>query len=382
MATFEKYMRKNGSVAWKFRTYAGIDPDTGKKIFFQKRGLHSKKEAQLVCTRMLTDFEKNGYKKKSANTFEDVYTLWLETYRITVKESSFVKLKQKFDTHILPALGELPINKIKPANVQRFANYMCFEMANKHYKEYISNVSRIFEYAIRQGIIQQNPVKRITLPKRKADLNSGSLRYFTQEQLKTFLDDTKKNESPKIFTFFYLLANSGCRQGEALALQWDCIDFEGKSLTIRQTLTRGENRRLYLEEPKTKKSKRSIPLNDATIKVLKEWRLRQRSDWLQVGINTMNAKQFVFTTIENDFIQLSHPRLWMHRICKRAELPALSPHALRHTFATILIAQGVNFKTVSALLGHSTVSMTLDIYAGVYEADKVETIDLLANVLK
>lgn len=382
MATFEKYMRKNGSIAWKFRTYAGIDPDTGKKIFFQKRGLRSKKEAQLVCTRMLTDFEKNGYKKKSANTFEDVYTLWLETYRITVKESSFVKLKQKFDTHILPALGELPINKIKPANVQRFANYMCFEMANKHYKEYISNVSRIFEYAIRQGIIQQNPVKRITLPKRKADLNSGSLRYFTQEQLKTFLDDTKKNESPKIFTFFYLLANSGCRQGEALALQWDCIDFEGKSLTIRQTLTRGENRRLYLEEPKTKKSKRSIPLNDATIKVLKEWRLRQRSDWLQVGINTMNAKQFVFTTIENDFIQLSHPRLWMHRICKRAELPALSPHALRHTFATILIAQGVNFKTVSALLGHSTVSMTLDIYAGVYEADKVETIDLLANVLK
>lgn len=155
-----------------------------------------------------------------------------------------------------------------------------------------------------------------------------------------------------------------------------------KTITVRQTLTRGENRRLYLEEPKTRKSRRAIPLDDATLSILKKWRRMQRAEWLQIGINTMDAKQLLFTTIDNDPIQLSHPRLWMHRICKRCGLPKLSPHALRHTYATMLISEGIDFKTVSDLLGHSTVSMTLDTYAGVYEEKKTAAVNLLANIMK
>ncbi|MDU3858056.1 MAG: site-specific integrase [Enterococcus avium] len=121
---------------------------------------------------------------------------------------------------------------------------------------------------------------------------------------KQFLKDAKANESFQVYTVFHLLAYTGCRQGEILGLKWDCIDFDSKTLNVRQTLTRGENRQLYLEEPKTKKSKRIIPLDDSTISILKTWRTTQRKNMLQVGINTMDAKQLVFSDHDNNFIQI------------------------------------------------------------------------------
>lgn len=381
MATFEKYTKKNGSIAWLVRAYLGIDPLTSKQINIEKRGFTSRKEAKIFIERKMFDIEKNGLSKTKATDFKAVYELWLTTYQLTVKESSLVKLKQKFDNYILPAFGRYEMDKIKPADVQQFANFMCLEKENKHYKEYISNVSRIFEFAIKQGLAKKNPVKMITIPKKKADLSEKSINFFTKDQLKIFLDDTRDNEPTKIFTFFHLMAFTGCRQGEILGLQWQCIDFDNQTLTVKQTLTRGENRRLYLEEPKTSKSRRVIPLDSKTVKILKQWRLVQRSEWLHVGTNTMNANQMIFTDSENEPVQLSHPRMWMHRICKRAKLPKLSPHALRHTYATMLIAEGIDFKTVSDLLGHSTVSMTLDTYAGVYEEKKTAAVELLGKLM-
>lgn len=381
MATYEKYTKKSGKTAWKVTGYLGVDPTTGKQANIEKRGFASKKEASLFFNRKIVEIEKDGFKKKiSDNTFESVYRLWLETYEMTVKESSFVKLQQKFNRHILPAFGNKSMEKITVSEVQKFANEM--SKKNTQYKEFISNVSRIFKFAIKQGVVEEDPVQKITIPRRTENIKEETIHYYTDEQLKAFLDDTKRNESTKIYTFFYLLANTGARQGEMLGLQWDCIDFNRKTLDIRQTLTRGKNRRLYLEVPKTKKSLRMIPLEDDTIQVLKNWRKVQQKEMLQLGFNTMDKKQVIFTNIENDFIQLTHPRLWMKRICKRANLPILSPHALRHTFATILISQGKDYKTVSELLGHSSIGMTLDTYAGVYDAQKTDAISTLSNLLK
>ena len=382
MATFKQYQKKNGDSAWLVKGYLGVDPATGKQVNIQKRGFPTKKEAQLYLNRKLVEIESNGFRKKRMDTFQDVYELWLETYELTVKESSFVKLTQKFKNYILPALGEQRISKITVADVQKFANYMCLEKQNSQYKEYISNVSRIFDFAMKQGLVTDNPAKRIVMPRMKQSLSEeAKINFFTKDQLKTLLSDAKLNEPMKIYTLVYVLANTGCRQGEVLGLEWNAINFTKKTQTIRQTLTRGKNRRLYLEAPKTKKSKRTIPLDEATISLLKAWRKSQRQDLLQLGFNALEPNQLVFSNENNEFIELSHPRLWLHRICKRAGVPQLNPHALRHTFATLLISQDVNPKTVSELLGHTTVAMTLDTYAGVYDADRTQAIDVLTNIL-
>ncbi len=379
MPTYSQYQKKNGTILWKVTGYLGMNPETNKQVNVKKKGFSTKREAQAYFRKLSYDVEKNGFQKIKDATFKSVYELWLETYELTVKESSFVKLKQKFDNHILPMFGDKEIKKIKVADIQKFANDM--REKNSQFKEYISNVSRIFEFAIQQGFVSINPVKKIIVPRKKKNIEEKELHFYTKEELKKLLAYAKGNEPKKIYTFFYLLANTGCRQGEILGLQWDCINFKDKFLMVRQTLTRGENRRQYLEEPKTKNSRRKIPLTDETINVLKKWRAAQREDFMKLGINTLDDKQFVFSDDQGEAIQLSHPRLWLHRIAKNAGIPKLSPHALRHTFATILISQGINFKTVSDLLGHATVSMTLDIYAGVYQEEKVESINVLANTL-
>lgn len=325
------------------------------------------------------EIERNGFKKQRVDTFKEVYELWLKTYKLTVKESSYNRLKLQFNKHILPAFGKKSMKTIKPVDLQQYANKKSEEV--QEYRLQLSNISRIFEFAIKQGIITSNPIKMITIPKKKANLEKKKIKYFTKDELKTLLTDAKENEPYKIYAFLYLMANTGCRKGEILGLQWDCIDFENKTLEIRQTLSRGENRRLYLEEPKTSHSFRTIPLEDETISILKSWRKTQRETMLQVGINTMSAKQLVFSSPFNEFINMDIPNRWMVRICKRTNIPILTPHSLRHTFATLLISEGVNPKTVSELLGHSSVAFTLDIYTGVYETEKASTIKLLAEII-
>ncbi|MDT2676682.1 site-specific integrase [Enterococcus dongliensis] len=381
MATFRSYTTKSGKKLWSVRAYLGIDPATNKQVNLQKKGFSNKKEAQLFYNRKIVEIEKNGFKKQRADTFKEVYELWLETtYKLMVKESSYNRLKLQFNKHILPTFGKKSIKAIKPVDLQQYANKKSEEV--QEYRLQLSNISRIFEFAIKQGIITSNPIKMITIPKKKANLEKKKIKYFTKDELKILLADAKENEPYKIYAFLYLMANTGCRKGEIMGLQWDCIDFENKALEIHQTLARGENRRLYLEEPKTAHSFRTIPLENETISILKSWRKIQRETMLQVGINTMSAKQLVFSSPFNEFINMDIPNRWMVRICKRNNIPVLTPHSLRHTFATLLISEGVNPKTVSELLGHSSVAFTLDIYTGVYETEKTSTIKLLANIIK
>lgn len=379
MAKISCYTTKKGDKRWMIKAYLGIDPATNKQVNLQKRGFLTKKEAQLFYNRKIVEVERNGFQKQRVDTFKEVYELWLETYKLTVKESSFNRLKLQFKKHVLPVFGENKIKSIKPIELQQYANQKCDEV--QEYRLQLSNISRIFEFAIKQGIITANPIKMITIPKKKANLERKKIKYFTKTELKTLLNDAKENEPFKIYAFLYLMANTGCRKGEILGLQWDCINFEDKTIEVRQTLARGENRRLYLEEPKTAHSLRTIPIEDETIAILKAWRRIQRETMLQVGINTMSAKQLVFSSPLNEFINMDIPNRWMARICKRSNITVLTPHSLRHTFATLLISEGVNPKTVSELLGHSSVALTLDIYTGVYETEKTSTIKLLAEII-
>lgn len=379
MAKISSYSTKKGDKRWMVKAYLGIDPATNKQVNLQKRGFLTKKEAQLFYNRKIVEVERNGFQKQRVDTFKEVYELWLETYKLTVKESSFNRLKLQFKKHVLPAFGEKKIKTIKPIELQQYANQKSEEV--QEYRLQLSNISRIFEFAIKQGIITANPIKMITIPKKKANLERKKIKYFTKTELKILLNDAKENEPFKIYTFLYLMANTGCRKGEILGLQWDCINFEDKTIEVRQTLARGENRRLYLEEPKTAHSLRTIPIEDETIAILKAWRRIQRETMLQVGINTMSAKQLVFSSPFNEFINMDIPNRWMARICKRSNITVLTPHSLRHTFATLLISEGVNPKTVSELLGHSSVALTLDIYTGVYETEKTSTIKLLAEII-
>ncbi|MGX7329474.1 tyrosine-type recombinase/integrase [Enterococcus bulliens] len=382
MATFKQYETKQGK-KWLFKVYLGIDAATGKRIETTRRNFPTKKAAQLELSRLQVEFDRGEYgkKKQPEQTFQEVFKLWQENYEYTVKESTYVKAISQYKVHILPVFGHKTLSNISISDVQQFANQKVKTFVK--YRDLISDISRVFEYAITLGLVKDNPVKRIVIPKRKIDVQKETrMNYYTKEELKTFLDCTKKQQPFYIYTFFQLLVASGCRQGELLGLEWRSVDFKNKCIHIKQTLARGKNRRLYLEQPKTTHSKRSISLDDVTIAALKQWKKEQRAVMLQLGHNTLNDTQLVFSNEQNTFLQLSKPRKWLLQTINKNNLREITIHGFRHTSATLLLEHGVQTKVISERLGHSSITITNDIYLNVTEKMEKEVPNVFAKIME
>ncbi len=243
MAKIKSYKKNDGQTYYTVTGYLGTDPDTGKKVVTTRRGFKSKREAQLAFSKLQTETAQNGFLKQSRMTFQEVYELWLETYRLNVKESTFVKQTEQYRLHILPYFGKKQISKITPALVQKFANDKVKKF--QRYREFISNASRIFDYALKLKIISRNPVKDIYIPIPPSKIDEDvKKKYLSKVELIVFLDTLDGLEDMKQSTFLRLLTMSGCRMGELLGLQWDNVFLEEGYIKIKQTLARGIDRRL------------------------------------------------------------------------------------------------------------------------------------------
>lgn len=381
MATFKQYTKKDGTKLWMFKTYLGTDAN-GKQITTTRRNFNTKKEAQLALSRLKVQFEKGEYNKPKEDryTFNQVFEIWKNNYELTVKESTFVKVMSQYEFHILPIFGSKFIDDISVIDIQNYANDKVNNFVN--YRNLITNISRIFDYAVNIGLIDANPTKRISIPKRKISVGDNKKQnYYTKIELKQFLDLSRKQQPYYIYAFFQLLAYSGCRKGEILGLQWRSVSFKDNHINIMQTLASGKDNRLYLEQPKTKHSKRIVSLDKQTIEVLKHWKKEQRKMMFQLGYNTMNDEQLVFSNIENSFLQVSKPRKWMLQTIHKNNLKEISIHGFRHTHATLLLEAGVSPKVISERLGHSSIQITLDLYSHVTEEMEREVPDIFANAV-
>ena len=381
MATFKQYTKKDGTKLWMFKTYLGTDAN-GKQITTTRRNFNTKKEAQLALSRLKVQFEKGEYNKPKEDryTFNQVFEIWKNNYELTVKESTFVKVMSQYEFHILPIFGSKYIDSISVIDIQNYANDKVNKFVN--YRNLITNISRIFDYAVNIGLIDANPTKRISIPKRKISVGDNKKQnYYTKIELKQFLDLSRKQQPYYIYAFFQLLAYSGCRKGEILGLQWRSVSFKDNHINIMQTIASGKDNRLYLEQPKTKHSKRIVSLDKQTMAVLKHWKKEQRKMMFQLGYNTMNDEQLVFSNIENSFLQVSKPRKWMLQTIHKNNLKEISIHGFRHTHATLLLEAGVSPKVISERLGHSSIQITLDLYSHVTEEMEREVPDIFANAV-
>ena len=381
MATFKQYTKKDGTKLCMFKTYLGTDAN-GKQITTTRRNFNTKKEAQLALSRLKVQFEKGEYNKPKEDryTFNQVFEIWKNNYELTVKESTFVKVMSQYEFHILPIFGSKFIDDISVIDIQNYANDKVNNFVN--YRNLITNISRIFDYAVNIGLIDANPTKRISIPKRKISVGDNKKQnYYTKIELKQFLDLSRKQQPYYIYAFFQLLAYSGCRKGEILGLQWRSVSFKDNHINIIQTLASGKDNRLYLEQPKTKNSKRIVSLDKQTMEVLKHWKKEQRKMMFQLGYNTMNDEQLVFSNIENSFLQVSKPRKWMLQTIHKNNLKEISIHGFRHTHATLLLEAGVSPKVISERLGHSSIQITLDLYSHVTEEMEREVPDIFANAV-
>ena len=362
MVKIQKYLDKDENTRYKFRYYAGIDELTGKQRYIRRQGFTSEEDAKNELLKIEYLVKTNQYfKDVKSGKFGDVLDEWLALHKTRVKPSTWRGIEKRVKKYVRPYFNDMYVDKITLRHCQDFTN----KVSDKTPKSYIyvtGIVKNTLDYALRLGMIKNNPMLYVIKPKPMQQVQDSSKHdnYYNRDELKKFLA-AAKDKGLKKYTLFRLLAYSGMRVGECLALTWHDLDFKNNTIAINKTLATTE-KGFEIQTPKTKASIREISLDNETIQILKSWQLEQRKQLLKVGINAMDSKQLIFSNSKNDFIGNSTIRKYLKQISKKAGIHLITSHGFRHTHATLLFASGMDIKQVQARLGHSKVQTTLDIY--------------------
>lgn len=376
------YTKKNNEKCYMFKVYCGIDPLTGKEQYTTRRGFKTKKEANLALARIKLEINRGEFKKRKVETYTDTYELWIAQYEKSVEESTFIKTTGIFRNHILPSLGAYKIDKMNVDVCQKHVNEWASKL--KKFRMVKSYASKVIDYAIKHGYIKTNPFTLVEMPKKlkKISINDEDEfeNFYTKQQLIKFLKCMKQENNFKAYVLFHLLAYSGMRKGESLALTWKDIDFNKNEIRINKAISRGKDNKLYVKTTKTGIA-RTIKMDPKTMAILKKWKKQQREDYLVLGFNTSQPKQLVFSNEQNEFLQPTITRKWLEHVLTKYQLPKITTHGFRHTHCSLLFEANVSIKEVQDRLGHSDVQTTLNIYAHVSEHAKDEAINKLEEFM-
>lgn len=388
MATFKQYTKKDGSKHWKFQAYLGTNPATGKPIKTTRSNFKTKKAAQLELSRLKVEFDKKGLQKKSNETFQNLYKLWFESYKTTVREATSLVTEMNIKNHVLPVIGRMRVSQISPIVAQDLVNSLSKKL--KQYKVIVQYLVKIMELGVTLEIIEKNPFIRVTRPKEITDdPEVKRIKFYTMDEVEkvfTHLNNKVsevKNNNPlyKYFAewdlvMYRVLAFTGIRGGEALAHDWETdIDFNQQTLSISKTVTRTKDG-FEIGPPKTKSSYRTIRLDNKTCQILKKWRLHQKEFFFQSNIKNKNI---VFASFEGEHATRQSLYMRSKRLSEAVGLPNIGTHGWRHTHASMLYQAGIDMKEAQEILGHASIEITNNIYTHVSQKQKIATADKLAN---
>ncbi|WP_143461517.1 site-specific integrase [Levilactobacillus enshiensis] len=381
MASIKSYTTKSGDKRYSIQLYAGINPQTGKPKRIHRKGFRTQKEATLAASRLELELDQGGLQKNNNILFKEVYQEWYESYVNTVRESTTARVSGIFDNHILPAFGKKRIRTITLSDVQSTLNRW-FKEVKVNYKRWYNFANMVFKYAMRQGYITTNPAAMVTMPRRTDNWQRDPNKFWTKEQLEHFFTFIDPIEEAEKYTLFRVLAFTGIRRGECLALTWNDINFRQGTLSVNKSIAQGTGGKQIIQPPKTRTGKRTITLDKVTLGHLKHWRSQQRRDYLVLGYNTMKPGQLIFANTKNGMKSLNTPSKWLHAIMDdKPELPQITIHKFRHTHATLLFEAGANIKEVQDRLGDADVDTIMNIYAHVSEKQRKKTTEKLATYM-
>ena len=372
-----EYKTKDGEKRYKVKIYLGVDSLTGKQRETTRRGIKTRKEATLVEARLKLDYENNTFKNNSIKyTFKQVYELFLIEHRNVVKPGTYATTVRYSKLHILPKIGNKKIDSFSVIDCQRLVNQWAEHFNSAKYPKGITQ--QVFDYAIKLNLISDNPMRNVRLPKKKAHVLEIN-KFYSTEELKDFFTCLEDYGNLKFNAFFRILAFTGMRKGEALALEWSDIDFENKIIHITKGVSLDENDIPIISTPKTNKSVRSVSIDNETVLTLKKWKLEQAQKLMKKGINSLNKHQLVFTYRNNRLYRPCYVNDWLDIIIKTYNLKKITIHGFRHSHCSLLFEMGTPIQVVQERLGHTNIKTTMDIYTHVTEKQRDEIADNFAK---
>ena len=353
-----------------------VTKENGKRKRIERSGGNTKKEALDALNDAIYKY-KNGYVEPKKLTYDEYITDWIENFiKENRKLNTYERYKELYKNNIKPYLGNILLKDLKAIHIE---NALLAEKKRKHKNnKTLSNstlqaiygvINSSLNRAVRLQIINDNMCRFVERPKReKFVANTLSIAEFDLILNKL----NKDNYGDYMFHLALLtVLELGLRRGELAGLEWDNIDFKNNIVDIKNNLVY-TNTSVIVDTPKTEEGKRSIYISDELLEELKKHKKIQSINKLQYGSlheeNKFNNKNynFIFTWENGKYIHPNYFTLKFSRLIKISNInKKVRFHDIRHTNATLLLKQGVDFKIIQARLGHSDISTTLNIYSHV-----------------
>jgi len=376
--------RKDGR--WQVRITVGYDPITGKpirKYFYAKK----QKEAEAILTEMKQKLRTGTYVEPSKIRFGEWILKWLDVYvKPNVKPETYTDYYDCVTKHINPGLGHYELQDLNNIIIQEYYNQKRVSgrldgtggvsARRIHMMHQLINGS--LKKAVKLHMIPINPAEDIELP----PLKYKEFETLSADEVKRYLDAARED---RLYAAFLLELTTGLRRSELLGIPRDCFDPVKGEIRIVQTLKRkklaGEEKsRLIISEPKTQKSKRTIPLLPEVVAEIKRFQAIQRQERLFYGPKYKDSG-LLFTSQIGTPLEPRGFNRRHERILKKAGLKHVRVHDLRHTFATLLLQNGESPSNVSEILGHARTSTTLDIYGHSTSEGKVRAVSRMGKLI-
>lgn len=374
MATGSIREKKNKSgVSYQITVEGERDPLTGKRNRIYKNVKGSKREANSIMHRMITEMEQGKVAKKTTKTIAEWMDEWIDSYLPDISVTTRVGYKTKIRCYIKPAIGDILLKSLRAEHVQRMVNDMSNRgLSPKNIRDTFNNVNAALKKAMQVKLIPYNPCEGVVLPK----LKKYKAKVYSPEMIRHLLDVASGTD---MYLPLLLLVTAGLRRGELLALRWKNIDFNKGVLKVRDNLVNGEEG-FVIKPPKSEAGIRDIHLGDEVMTELKKARLQYMNDAFSYGTGFQNLDFVIHQKDGSPFYPDSMTQKW-RKFLKKHNLPSIRLHDLRHSNATALIQAGVSAKVVQQRLGHSDVNITLNTYTHVLPQMDIEAAQKLDGII-
>ncbi len=318
-------------------------------------------------------------------TVAEYIRVWLRDYaEHNVAASTLQRYRGIVESHIIPTLGSRRLADLRPIDIQAaYTRWLspggrCGSEMRGLSPRTVLHHHRLLREALNQAVrwqlLARNPCDSVEPPRP----TRAEVKVLDGREAKRLLDAAK---AEPLYALYHTAVTTGARLGELLALRWQDVDFEGSRMSVSRTVRRYSDNGYVFSSPKTHRSRRPIALDAKTKDVLLEHRRRQLERRLLVG-PAYDDQDLVFATSTGTPLGDSTVRTTFTRILQAAGLKRIRLHDLRHTAATLMLKAGVNPKVVSDRLGHSTISITLDIYSHVLPDMQRDGAEALARMIR
>ncbi|ENQ3106007.1 tyrosine-type recombinase/integrase [Bacillus cereus] len=364
MASFRKV--SNG---WQYRIKFK-DPYTQEFKEKTKRGFKTKKEAQIAAAeeekKILNGLEVESTPMSLKYFLRD----WLKLFKANnVRKNTYILHERNVEKHLIPYFKNINLKEIKPMMYQNFINYLTDKGYSKRTVEIIhGTMHNAMKKAVSLKKIEHNPCEDVVISNKNKKEEEG-LKYMRTEDIPLFLKNAYQYNYI-YYIFFKTLINTGMRKGEAAALQWSDIDFKEQTIRITKTLDfsvkKGED---LFGDTKTFTSRRTIMIPKPLVNDLLNHKKWQNENKLVLQEQYEHELDLVFTRVDGRFLPKSTLFNAFSRILKKADLPKLEIHSLRHTHAVLLLESGASMKYIQDRLGHKNIEITSNVYSHI--SDKI-----------